>query len=503
MARSKTPRRKRVGHVSYYFHHGGWYIYHRADGRQIRRCMGDTEGMAEAAAAMVHAHWVAAQEGFDLAELAERLGDLPGIVSTGGGPPAEDDQGAPAIDVAQLRRQFLDHHEHVLGSTLGTIRRYAAATQHLIDFCRRQRIGSAADVPADEFVAYLRRVDVAPNGRRRSRRRKLLDKGIRYILETCRSMYRFGHRSRLIDAAVANPFSELGIGRMKIRNPKPLFVFDAAQELAFFEAADAWTLAVHSTLAKTGLRPGELTHLLIEDLDLEDAWLHVRGKPELGWSVKTGRERRVPLAPELVGLLRQVIGRRSSGPVFLRMKFNLRGTTAITENRAAMQRIAERRVASEERKLGHALSRSEQARVLRTVWRDAGAVPVDRVRSSFMRAAKAAGLEVTCPKAWRHTYATLLAEGGVDPLVRMQVMGHQPAPDRSPLGMTSHYTHTSGATVQHQIFAALELRPESLQVLRRRCLPGNVNEIHPEADLPAAHSHRRRRSTPSQQRKEA
>jgi hypothetical protein len=52
-------------------------------------------------------------------------------------------------------------------------------------------------------------------------------------------------------------------------------------------------------------------HLLIEDVDLGEGWLHVRGKPELGWSVKTGRERRIPLIEESVRVLRQAIGDRA------------------------------------------------------------------------------------------------------------------------------------------------------------------------------------------------
>ncbi len=79
-----------------------------------------------------------------------------------------------------------------------------------------------------------------------------------------------------------------------------MFVFDAASDLAFLEAADDWSFPSHFALAKTGLRPGELVHLLVEDLDLEQGWLHVRNKPALGWLIKTVRERAIPLIPELV-----------------------------------------------------------------------------------------------------------------------------------------------------------------------------------------------------------
>jgi len=39
---------------------------------------------------------------------------------------------------------------------------------------------------AEEFVRHLRTIEVAPNGHKNTRKRRLLDKGIIYILESCR-----------------------------------------------------------------------------------------------------------------------------------------------------------------------------------------------------------------------------------------------------------------------------------------------------------------------------
>ena len=107
---------------------------------------------------------------------------------------------------------------------------------------------------------------------------------------------------------------------MKIDDSKAIFVFDAATELEFFRRCSDWAFPIHFTLAKTGLRIGELVHLLIEDVDLAGGWLHVRNKVELGWRIKTGQERVVPLLPEAVEVVRRVIGTRLRGPVFLREK---------------------------------------------------------------------------------------------------------------------------------------------------------------------------------------
>ena len=97
------------------------------------------------------------------------------------------------------------------------------------------------------------------------------------------------------------------------------------------QPALALPFAIHFTLAKTGLRPGELTHTLIEDLDLDVGWLRARGKPELGWNVKTGTDRDIPLAPEVIHVLRQLIGDRSVRPVFRRVKITLDNPPKLVE----------------------------------------------------------------------------------------------------------------------------------------------------------------------------
>ena len=50
---------------------------------------------------------------------------------------------------------------------------------------------------------------------------------------------------------------------------------------------------------------------------------------------------------------------------------------------------------------GPALSRTEEAKVYVSVWNDAGAVPIDRIRTSFIQTARKATLNATCPKSWR------------------------------------------------------------------------------------------------------
>jgi integrase len=113
----------------------------------------------------------------------------------------------------------------------------------------------------------------------------------------------------------------------------------------------------------------------------------------------------------------------------------------------------------------HTADRSEQANLAQRVWREAGIVKVDAVRSTFIRVMKAIShAEATCPKSWRHSFATLLQDAGVDPLVRQITLGHAPGNSGGALGMTSIYTHTRPETHRSEILRAMRMWPQTLQL---------------------------------------
>jgi len=439
MARaSGRSARQRVGRVSYYPHHGGWYVYYREHAQVVRRRVAATEADAERVASQING------------QLAVQSPSLLGF---------------QPIGVAALRQKFLDHHEHVLRSSLATIERYRAATQHLENFAVTQASGCAAHaLPVEALVAYLRRLHVAPNGHANARRRPLRDKGIHFILECCRNVYSYAQRQRHLPPYAGNPFANLRIERLKIEDAKPIFIFDAAGELAFFRAVADWAFPIHFTLAKTGMRPGELVHLLIEEVDLKGGWLLVRGKPALGWRTKTGSRRSVPLVAEVRLVLRRVIGERLKGLVFLRPRYSWAEAECGALDLLGLERCLETRLAKE----GKELSRREQAKVARALWQAAGMVKPDAIRQTFVRAMTALGRpDSTCPKSWRHTFATLLQDANVDPLIRQITLGHQPgAPSAGALGMTSVYTHTRPVTQSQEIERAIRMWPQSLEFAR-------------------------------------
>ena len=107
---SRKPRRKRIGQVSYYIHHGARWIYYLDGQRQIRRRVGADEASAEQTAALVNAQLAAA---------------APTMFSFS------------PVTVAELCREFLDYHENVMRSAPASIKRYRAALKYLQSFAAR------------------------------------------------------------------------------------------------------------------------------------------------------------------------------------------------------------------------------------------------------------------------------------------------------------------------------------------------------------------------------
>lgn len=385
---------------------------------------------------------------------------------------AQLEVGAPStlgfepISIIGLRQGWLDHHEHVRRSSLQTIRRYRSATQHLINFVSEvrplRRVSDFRPTHAEEFVRYLRTLNVAPNGHRNASKRRLRDKGIKFILEICSTLFNYAARRRHLPPYCENPFQTIEINRIPVEDAKPIVVFSADEERRLLEACDSWQFPIFATLVMTGLRPGELTHLLLpDDLDLADGWLHIRNKPGLGWKVKTRNERDIPLMPSLVEVLRTMLGDRRSGPVF-RQRRCAEGYQPPLGDRTPVQ--LEREVAHRAERAGSA-DRLDFEAAAKTLWRDMGALKEDWIRKEFMRLTGQLGMpEITAPKTLRHTFATCLQDANVDPLIRNELMGHAPgsaAIGGVGLGMTAVYTHTRPETKRSQLKTALSYRPSA------------------------------------------
>jgi integrase len=377
--------------------------------------------------------------------------------------------GAPAalsfdgISIPLLRENWLEHHEQVLRSSVSTLARYRTATEHLLRFLSQHPVKHVAQFHtrhAQNFVRYLRSIQIAPNGHANTAKRPLMDKGLRYILECCRSLFNYAAKRRHLPPYAENPFCILEIDRIPVQQVKPVILFTPEQERAFLQACDDWQFPLFLTLMLTGLRSGELCHLLLpDDLDMAEGLLYVRNKPALGWQVKTRNERVIPLHPDLVAVLRGIVNGRCWGPVFRRRQF--RDSLQPFQNLLEWERALKTRSTSTD--AIDIVTRADRAALAEKLWRQQGRIREDRVRLEFMGLTRRLGLNTwTAPKMFRHLFATALQEGNVDPLIRNELMGHVAAGDRTAghgLAMTAVYTHTRPATRRKQLELALEGRP--------------------------------------------
>ena len=224
-------------------------------------------------------------------------------------------------------------------------------------------------------------------------------------------------------------------------------------------------------MALTGLRPGEVVHLLVpDDVDGEQRLIRIRNKSDLGWRTKTRNERDIPIIRELAEVLHRALRDRQRGPLFLRRRFNTNGQEPVLVDCDRRQLAIElgRQVESRRLALGDAYTRFEEARIAKDIWRDAGATKEAVLRLEFMEVTGSVGLpHLTCPKLLRHMFATSLQEANVDPLIRQELMGHSVGSQRnSGLGMTAVYTHTQDRTRREQLDSAMAKREAAIRAAR-------------------------------------
>ncbi|MCC7421629.1 MAG: tyrosine-type recombinase/integrase [Planctomycetaceae bacterium] len=236
-----------------------------------------------------------------------------------------------------------------------------------------------------------------------------------------------------------NPFSSFPIDGL--RDPREedegQAIFSPEQERAFFTECDDWQRRIFQTLATYGLRVGELTHLLIEDVDLIAGTIQIRSKPELNWRVKTARRRQLPLTTTMKEVFGRLIGSRSAGFVFLDRPFAA-GEKALAQrfdSGQAFRRHLEQ-LAAEFRANHPEATAAEERRAITRFSRSMGQVTVKQVRLEFCRITRAIGCpQFTRTHDLRHLFSSRAQEQGVNPLLVQEILGH------TTLAMTKRYTH--------------------------------------------------------------
>ena len=244
--------------------------------------------------------------------------------------------------------------------------------------------------------------------------------GVKFILSTCRTAFNWAARRRMLPPYAENPFSRFPIDNLRdVDAPdEGLPIFTPEQQKAFFAACNDWQCGLFQTLVTYGMRVGELTNLLIENVDLQAGTIQICSKPELHWRVKTARRRQLPLTREMRAVIEQRIGDRRAGFVFVNEEFvggKRRFVSEFGSDRAFREKLT---------KLANDLTVKEpnttdkQRRQLVTAYcRRMGQIPVKRVQLEFCKLTT----EIGCPQFTRahnlrHLFSSRAQEEGVNPL---------------------------------------------------------------------------------------
>ena len=325
---------------------------------------------------------------------------------------------------------------------LRTQDRYRAALDRFLDFCQAEGINAIdriEEATVETFVQWLRGQKRTRNGAAKGRRDAYQVGGVKFILSTCRTAFNWAAKHRMLPPFRPNPFILFGIDQLKDRvsEPSKEQLFTPAQERAFFAACNPWQRDVFTILASLGLRVGELTHLLIEDVDLAHDVLIVRSKPWMHWTVKTGRERQLPLLPETREILVRAIGGRKAGFVFLNAEY-LSGRQRLAHVFSSPQGFK----GQVERLVAELLARQpdaderEQKRIVVAFCRTMGQIPEKRLRCEFMALTQKIGCpEFTRVHDLRHLFTSRAQAAGINPILVQEMLGH------TTLEMTRRYTH--------------------------------------------------------------
>ncbi len=428
MARGSPPKRhtgrtpsgstrdvkiQRIGRVTVYKRGTSYYLYFREGKKSVRRKVDGNLVTARATAAKVSA---SLEEG------------------------SPSPFGFARRSVEAVITGFLEYCEEVQGLALGTVERYRAALEHLKRFARVELGGAGAEqvteASVEDFVKWLRRQSRSRNGAKSGEQDRYTDSGIRFILCTSRTAFNWASKRKYLPPYAENPFSTFPIDRTFTSGEEEVRIFTAEEERAFFETCDEWQRAIFLTLAGYGLRVGEITHLLVSDVRLEEAVFVIRSKPAMFWSVKWQRERSLPILPELSALFERLLNGRAEGFLFLNRQFT-DGRKQPSERFDSARAFTVRLQAiAEEARSGGASGEKEIKRGITAFLREMGQIPEKRVSQEFMKISTKIGCpEVTRVHSLRHLFSTRAQERGMNPLLVQAILGHKT------LDMTSKYTH--------------------------------------------------------------
>ena len=211
------------------------------------------------------------------------------------------------------------------------------------------------------------------------------------------------HLSRL-------PYQKLSELRLKETDSERKKALNQAEVKRLLEFSEGLTQLYIALLYYTGMRKSEALSLSWDDIDLEREEIIIRPKPELDFAPKSGKERIIPLHPDLKAILENIP--RNAG----------KGKWLFSNQKG--ERIKD-------------------------------------LRESFKNACKKAGLEGITPHCLRHSFASLMIQNGVDARTLSEILGHS-----SPIITLNIYSHCFDSYRKQAINRLPSIEPTAGEVIK-------------------------------------
>jgi len=279
-----------------------------------------------------------------------------------------------------------------------------------------------------------------------------------FILDIVRTMFNWAadsDRGNLLPNGFRNPF----LGKRRSRSQHPVDLFgepDITVEMAaeFLETCDEYQLPLFALLALYGLRAAEPCLLFHENLD-ED-WLKIVCDPELDYTTKGMRDKRLPITTELKTLFSSHSAEYKSGLLYLRR------TVYSGDDSPKLYGLSQSELHQEYKRRclqTKSLTAQQKLKIRNQLLKEAGGLNYDQLEREFHLVAKQLNWSQSATlKDFRHLFSTSMQNAGMPEYYRKYLMGHS-------VGKAAiiHYTHLNQLrqryeeAVQHQLSPLLEV----------------------------------------------
>jgi site-specific recombinase XerD len=288
------------------------------------------------------------------------------------------DEAAAAISYDQAAKEFLDYVRHYRGYSPLTVRAYGTDLRMFREFLesRLGRVPAPAEIKREQIIQFgVSRKGAAPLTLRRK-------------YACLASLFGF---LQDMGYAQANPARRLPLPR--VSEYVPVYLSEEMAQQLIAAADTPWTKAMVVLLLSTGIRRSEAVGITLDDLNLDERQLLIRGKGD--------KERVVPLTDQAVEAIQAYLPHRT---------------------------------------------KTESRHLFVSAWkgRPIHGRCVNRMLKIVVGKAGLAGQGIT-PHKLRHTFATHLIRNGVDIRTVQELMGH------SELETTAKYLHSDTKTKQSAV----------------------------------------------------